>query len=120
MSYKSRNDLEKIIHDQNTEIERLSEQNEWLRTNATTLIERSNTLLIDNKEFKRKIAEYKKLINIGGPIGRYHEAFTKSKIWHEQQAENNKLLDVVLKRKPDNAVRFTVNEAKNYIIKELS
>lgn len=120
MNYKSRNDLEKIIHDQNAEIEKLSEQNEWLRSNATTLIERSNDLLIQNKEFKRQIAEYQKLMNIGGPIETYHEAFVKNKAWHEPSPKSIKLLGSVLKRNQDRTVRLTVNEAENYIIKELS
>lgn len=120
MNYKTRNDLEKIIHDQNTEIERLSEENEWLRSNATTLIERSNTLLIENKELKRKVAEYQKLMNIGGPLETYHEAFTKNKAWHGPKPKSNKLLGPILKLNKDRGARFTIAEAGNYIIKELS
>lgn len=120
MNYKSRDDLEKIIHDQNSEIERLSEENEWLRTNTTTLIERSNTLLIENKESKRQIAEYQKLMSIGGPIETYHEAFTKNKAWHGPKPKSNKLIGSILKRNQDRTVRLTVNDAVNYIIKELS
>lgn len=120
MSYQPRYKLEKLIVDQNTEIERLLEENEWLRKNVAIVIEKDNDLVSENRSLKQQIEVFEKAKNADVPLANYADVFTKSSLWHQEQTENNCLLDVIFKRNPDNTVRVPITEAATYVAKELS
>ena len=120
MSYQPRYKLEKLIVDQNTEIERLLEENEWLRKNVAIVIEKDNELVSKNRMLKEKIETFEKAKNANVPLANHADVFTKSSLWHQEQTENNCLLDVIFKRNPDKTVRVPITEAAIYVAKELS
>lgn len=120
MSYIPRYKLEKLVDDQNAEIERLMELNEWLRKNMTVVIEKDNELINDNRKLKSEIEKFEKARNIDGSLATYPEAFTKSELWKRTQTENNRILDVIFKRDADKTVRLSIAEAASYIDRELA
>jgi hypothetical protein len=120
MSYIPRYKLEKIVTDQNTEIERLLEENEWLKKNVAAVIEKDIDLINKNKALKSKIEEYEKSRNIDVPISTYSDVFTKSELWKKTQTENNRILDVIFKRDSDKTIRMTVEDAADYVDRELA
>lgn len=120
MSYIPRYKLEKIVDDQNAEIERLMELNEWLRKNMTVVIEKDNELINENRKLKSEIEKFEKARNIDGSLATYPEAFTKSELWKRTQTENNRILDVIFKRDADKTVRLSIAEAASYIDRELA
>lgn len=120
MSYQPRYKLEKLIVDQNTEIERLLEENEWLRKNVAIVIEKDNELVSENRMLKEKIETFEKAKNANVPLANHADVFTKSSLWHQEQTENNCLLDVIFKHNPDKTVRVPITEAAIYVAKELS
>ncbi|WP_394205087.1 hypothetical protein [Lactococcus chungangensis] len=119
MSYIPRYKLEKLVDDQNAEIERLMEQNEWLRRNMTVVIEKDNELINENKALKSQVEKFEKARNIDGSLETYTEVFTKSELWNRPQTENNRILDVIFKRNADKTVRLSVADAASYIDREL-
>lgn len=120
MSYIPRYKLEKLVDDQNAEIERLMELNEWLRKNMTVVIEKDNELINENRKLKSEIEKFEKARNIDGSLATYPEAFTKSELWKRTQTENNRILDVIFKRDADKTVRLSIAEAASYIDRELA
>ena len=120
MSYQPRYKLEKLIVDQNTEIERLLEENEWLRKNVAIVIEKDNDLVSENRSLKQQIEVFEKAKNADVPLTNYADVFTKSELWSKPQTENNRLLDVIFKRNTDKTVRLSVTDAASYIDRELT
>lgn len=120
MSYIPRYKLEKLVDDQNSEIERLMELNEWLRKNMTIVIEKDNELINENRKLRSQIEKFEKARNIDGPLATYPEAFTKSELWKRPQTDNNRFLDVIFKRDADKTVRLSIADAASYIDGELA
>ena len=120
MSYQPRYKLEKLIVDQNTEIERLLEENEWLRKNVAIVIEKDNDLVSENRSLKQQIEVFEKAKNADVPLANYADVFTKSELWSKPQTENNRQLDIIFKRDQDKTVRMPITEAAIYVAKELS
>ena len=120
MSYQPRYKLEKLIADQNTEIERLLEENEWLRKNVAIVIEKDNDLVSENRSLNQQIEVFEKAKNADVPLTNYADVFVKSDLWRKPQTENNRLLDVIVKRDSDKTVRVPISEAVVYIVKELN
>ena len=120
MNCQNRDDLEFIIWRQAQEIERLKGENAWMRKNVTSVIEKDNELINENKKLKSQIEQFEKARNIDGPLANHADVFIKSSLWHQEQTENNRLLDVIFKRNPDNTVRVPITEAAIYVAKELS
>lgn len=120
MSYQPRYKLEKLIVDQNTEIERLLEENEWLRKNVAIVIEKDNDLVSENRSLKQQIEVFEKAKNADVPLTNYADVFTKSELWSKPKTENNRLLDIIFKRDQDKTVRVPISEAAVYIVKELN
>lgn len=120
MSCQNRDDLEFVIWRQAQEIERLKSENDWARRNVGLVIEKDNALIIENKKLRSQIEQFEKARNIDGPLANHADVFIKSSLWHQEQTENNRLLDVIFKRNPDNTVRVPITEAAIYVAKELS
>lgn len=120
MSYQPRYKLEKLIVDQNTEIERLLEENEWIRKNVAIVIEKDNDLVSENRSLKQQIEVFEKAKNADVPLANHADVFTRSELWSKPQTENNRLLDIILKRDQDKTVRVPISEAVVYIVKELN
>ena len=120
MSYQPRYKLEKLIVDQNTEIERLLEENEWLRKNVSIVIEKDNDLVSENRSLKQQIEVFEKAKNADVPLANYADVFTKSELWSKPQTENNRLLDVIFKRNTDKTIRLSIADAASYIDRELT
>lgn len=120
MSYQPRYKLEKLIVDQNTEIERLLEENEWLRKNVAIVIEKDNDLVSENRSLKQQIEVFEKAKNADVPLANHADVFTRSELWSKPQTENNRLLDIIFKRDQDKTVRVPISEAVVYIVKELN
>ncbi len=120
MSCQTRNDLDFTIWQQAKEIERLRDENVWLRKNVSLVIDKDNDLIVENKMLKEKIETLEKVKNADVPLANHADVFTKSPIWHQEQTENNRLLDVIFKRNPDKTVRVPITEAAIYVAKELS
>lgn len=120
MSYQPRYKLEKLIADQNTEIERLLEENEWLRKNVAIVIEKDNDLVSENRSLKQQIEVFEKAKNADVPLANHADVFTRSELWSKPQTENNRLLDIIFKREQDKTVRVPISEAVVYIVKELN
>ena len=120
MSYQPIYKLEKLIADQNTEIERLLEENEWLRKNVAIVIEKDNDLVSENRSLKQQIEVFEKAKNADVPLANHADVFTRSELWSKPQTENNRLLDIIFKRDQDKTVRVPISEAVVYIVKELN
>ena len=120
MSYQPRYKLEKIIVDQNTEIERLLEENEWLRKNVAIVIEKDNDLVSENRSLKQQIEVFEKAKNADVPLANYADVFTKSELWSKPQTENNRQLDIIFKRDQDKTTRLSIADTASYIDRELT
>ena len=120
MSYQPRYKLEKLIVDQNTEIERLLEENEWLRKNVAIVIEKDNDLVSENRSLKQQIEVFEKAKNADVPLANYADVFTKSELWSKPQTENNRQLDIIFKRDQDKTTRLTIADTASYIDRELT
>ena len=120
MSYQPRYKLEKLIVDQNTEIERLLEENEWLRKNVAIVIEKDNDLVSENRSLKQQIEVFEKAKNADVPLTNYADVFTKSELWRKPQTENNRLLDIIFKRDQDKTTRLSIADTASYIDRELT
>ena len=120
MSYQPRYKLEKLIVDQNTEIERLLEENEWLRKNVAIVIEKDNDLVSENRSLKQQIEVFEKAKNADVPLANYADVFTKSELWSKPQTENNRLLDIIFKRDQDKTTRLSIADTASYIDRELT
>ena len=120
MSYQPRYKLEKLIVDQNTEIERLLEENEWLRKNVTIVIEKDNDLVSENRSLKQQIEVFEKAKNADVPLANYADVFTKSELWSKPQTENNRQLDIIFKRDQDKTTRLSIADTASYIDRELT
>ena len=120
MSCQNRDDLEFVIWRQAQEIERLKGENAWMRKNVTSVIEKDNELINENKKLRSQIEQFEKARNIDGSLATYPEAFTKSELWKRTQTENNRILDVIFKRDADKTVRLSIAEAASYIDRELA
>ena len=120
MSYQPRYKLEKLIVDQNTEIERLLEENEWLRKNVAIVIEKDNDLVSENRSLKQQIEVFEKAKNADVPLANYADVFTKSELWSKPQTENNRQLDIILKRDQDKTTRLSIADTASYIDRELT
>lgn len=120
MNCQNRDDLEFIIWRQVQEIERLKGENAWMRKNVAVVIEKDNELVSENRILKEKIETFEKAKNANVPLANHADVFTKSSLWHQEQTENNCLLDVIFKRNPDKTVRVPITEAAIYVAKELS
>ena len=120
MSYQPRYKLEKLIVDQNTEIERLLEENEWLRQNVAIVIEKDNDLVSENRSLKQQIEVFEKAKNADVPLANYADVFTKSELWSKPQTENNRQLDIIFKRDQDKTTRLSIADTASYIDRELT
>lgn len=120
MSYQPRYKLEKLIVDQNTEIERLLEENEWLRKNVAIVIEKDNDLVSENRSLKQQIEVFEKDKNADVPLANYADVFTKSELWSKPQTENNRQLDIIFKRDQDKTTRLSIADTASYIDRELT
>ena len=120
MSYQPRYKLEKLITDQNTEIERLLEENEWLRKNVAIVIEKDNDLVSENRSLKQQIEVFEKAKNADVPLANYADVFTKSELWSKPQTENNRQLDIIFKRDQDKTTRLSIADTASYIDRELT
>ena len=120
MSYQPRYKLEKFIVDQNTEIERLLEENEWLRKNVAIVIEKDNDLVSENRSLKQQIEVFEKAKNADVPLANYADVFTKSELWSKPQTENNRLLDIIFKRDQEKTTRLSIADTASYIDRELT
>jgi len=120
MSYQPRYKLEKLIVDQNTEIERLLEENEWLRKNVAIVIEKDNDLVSENRSLKQQIEVFEKAKNADVPLANYADVFTKSELWSKPQTENNRLLDIIFKRDQEKTTRLSIADTASYIDRELT
>ena len=120
MSYQPRYKLEKLIVDQNTEIERLLEENEWLRKNVAIVIEKDNDLVSENRSLKQQIEVFEKAKNADVPLTNYADVFTKSELWSKPQTENNRQLDIIFKRDQDKTTRLSIADIASYIDRELT
>ena len=120
MSYQPRYKLEKLIVDQNTEIERLLEENEWLRKNVAIVIEKDNDLVSENRSLKQQIEVFEKAKNADVPLANYADVFTKSELWRKPQTENNRLLDIIFKRDQEKITRLSIADTASYIDRELT
>ncbi|WP_412922098.1 hypothetical protein [Lactococcus raffinolactis] len=120
MSYQPRYKLEKLIVDQNTEIERLLEENEWLRKNVAIVIEKDNDLVSENRSLKQQIEVFEKAKNADVPLANYADVFTKSELWSKPQTENNRQLDIIFKRDQDKTTRLSIADTASYIERELT
>ena len=120
MSYQPRYKLEKLIVDQNTEIERLLEENEWLRKNVAIVIEKDNDLVSENRSLKQQIEVFEKAKNADVPLANYADVFTKSELWSKPETENNRLLDIIFKRDQDKTTRLSIADTASYIDRELT
>ena len=120
MSYQPRYKLEKLIVDQNTEIERLLEENEWLRKNVAIVIEKDNDLVSENRSLKQQIEVFEKAKNADVPLANYADVFTKSELWSKPQTENNRQLDIIFKRGKDKTTRLSIADTASYIDRELT
>ena len=120
MSYQPRYKLEKLIVDQNTEIERLLEENEWLRKNVAIVIEKDNDLVSENRSLKQQIDVFEKAKNADVPLANYADVFTKSELWSKPQTENNRQLDIIFKRDQDKTTRLSIADTASYIDRELT
>lgn len=120
MSYQPRYKLEKLIVDQNTEIERLLEENEWLRKNVAIVIEKDNDLVSENRSLKQQIEVFEKAKNADVPLANYADVFTKSELWSKPQTENNRQLDIIFKRDQDKTTRLSIADIASYIDRELT
>ena len=120
MSYQPRYKLEKLIVDQNTEIERLLEENEWLRKNVAIVIEKDNDLVSENRSLKQQIEFFEKAKNADVPLANYADVFTKSELWSKPQTENNRQLDIIFKRDQDKTTRLSIADIASYIDRELT
>ena len=120
MSYQPRYKLEKLIVDQNTEIERLLEENEWLRKNVAIVIEKDNDLVSENRSLKHQIEVFEKAKNADVPLANYADVFTKSELWSKPQTENNRQLDIIFKRDQDKTTRLSIADTASYIDRELT
>ena len=120
MSYQPRYKLEKLIVDQNTEIERLLEENEWLRKNVAIVIEKDNDLVSENRSLKQQIEVFEKAKNADVPLTNYADVFTKSELWSKPKTENNRLLDIIFKRDQDKTTRLSIADTASYIDRELT
>ena len=120
MSYQPRYKLEKIIVDQNTEIERLLEENEWLKKNVAIVIEKDNDLVSENRSLKQQIEVFEKAKNADVPLANYADVFTKSELWSKPQTENNRQLDIIFKRDQDKTTRLSIADTASYIDRELT
>lgn len=120
MSYQPRYKLEKLIVDQNTEIERLLEENEWLRKNVAIVIEKDNDLVFENRSLKQQIEVFEKAKNADVPLANYADVFTKSELWSKPQTENNRQLDIIFKRDQDKTTRLSIADTASYIDRELT
>ncbi|NBL00404.1 MAG: hypothetical protein EOM50_20860 [Erysipelotrichia bacterium] len=120
MSYQPRYKLEKLIVDQNTEIERLLEENEWLRKNVAIVIEKDNDLVSENRSMKQQIEVFEKAKNADVPLANYADVFTKSELWSKPQTENNRQLDIIFKRDQDKTTRLSIADTASYIDRELT
>ena len=120
MSYQPRYKLEKLIVDQNTEIERLLEENEWLRKNVAIVIEKDNDLVSENRSLKQQIEVFEKAKNADVPLANYADVFTKSELWSKPKTENNRLLDIIFKRDQDKTTRLSIADTASYIDRELT
>ena len=120
MSYQPRYKLEKLIVDQNTEIERLLEENEWLRKNVAIVIEKDNDLVSENRSLKQQIEVFEKAKNADVPLTNYADVFTKSELWSKPQTENNRQLDIIFKRDQDKTTRLSIADTASYIDRELT
>ena len=120
MSYQPRYKLEKLIVDQNTEIERLLEENEWLRKNVAIVIEKDNDLVSENRSLKQQIEVFEKAKNADVPLANYADVFTRSELWSKPQTENNRLLDIIFKRDQDKTTRLSIADTASYIDRELT
>ena len=120
MSYQPRYKLEKLIFDQNTEIERLLEENEWLRKNVAIVIEKDNDLVSENRSLKQQIEVFEKAKNADVPLANYADVFTKSELWSKPQTENNRQLDIIFKRDQDKTTRLSIADTASYIDRELT
>ena len=120
MSYQPRYKLEKLIVDQNTEIERLLEENEWLRKNVAIVIEKDNDLVSENRSLKQQIEVFEKAKNADVPLANYADVFTKSELWSKPQTKNNRQLDIIFKRDQDKTTRLSIADTASYIDRELT
>ena len=120
MSYQPRYKLEKLIVDQNTEIERLLEENEWLRKNVAIVIEKDNDLVSENRSLKQQIEVFEKAKNADVPLANYADVFTKSELWSKPQTENNRQLDIIFKRDQEKITRLSIADTASYIDRELT
>ena len=120
MSYQPRYKLEKLIVDQNTKIERLLEENEWLRKNVAIVIEKDNDLVSENRSLKQQIEVFEKAKNADVPLANYADVFTKSELWSKPQTENNRQLDIIFKRDQDKTTRLSIADTASYIDRELT
>lgn len=120
MIYQPRYKLEKLIVDQNTEIERLLEENEWLRKNVAIVIEKDNDLVSENRSLKQQIEVFEKAKNADVPLANYADVFTKSELWSKPQTENNRQLDIIFKRDQDKTTRLSIADTASYIDRELT
>ena len=120
MSYQPRYKLEKLIVDQNTEIERLLEENEWLRKNVAIVIEKDNDLVSENRSLKQQIEVFEKAKNADVPLANYADVFTKSELWSKPQTENNRQLDIIFKRDQDKTTRLSIADTASYIDREFT
>lgn len=120
MSYQHIYKLEKLIADQNTEIERLLEENEWLRKNVAIVIEKDNDLVSENRSLKQQIEVFEKAKNADVPLANYADVFTKSELWSKPQTENNRQLDIIFKRDQDKTTRLSIADTASYIDRELT
>lgn len=120
MSYQPRYKLEKLIVDQNTEIERMLEENEWLRKNVAIVIEKDNDLVSENRSLKQQIEVFEKAKNADVPLANYADVFTKSELWSKPQTENNRQLDIIFKRDQDKTTRLSIADTASYIDRELT
>lgn len=120
MSYQPRYKLEKLIADQNTEVERLLEENEWLRKNVAIVIEKDNDLVSENRSLKQQIEVFEKAKNADVPLANYADVFTKSELWSKPQTENNRQLDIIFKRDQDKTTRLSIADTASYIDRELT
>lgn len=120
MSYQPRYKLEKLIVDQNTEIKRLLEENEWLRKNVAIVIEKDNDLVSENRSLKQQIEVFEKAKNADVPLANYADVFTKSELWSKPQTENNRQLDIIFKRDQDKTTRLSIADTASYIDRELT
>lgn len=120
MSYQPRYKLEKLIVDQNTEIERLLEENEWLRKNVAIVIEKDNDLVSENRSLKQQIEVFEKAKNADVTLANYADVFIKSELWSKPQTENNRQLDIIFKRDQDKTTRLSIADTASYIDRELT